>query len=203
MNALSRRVPRPVVLVICDGWGVRADKDGNAIALARTPNYDRLLRDFPSTTLSASGEDVGLPAGQMGNSEVGHLNLGAGRMVPQDILRIDLAIRDESFYRNPAFVSLCAGVRGRGGALHLLGLLSDGGVHSHERHLFALLELARRESLERVFVHAFLDGRDTPPDSATTYLERLKAKSPGGGVGRSRPSPAATTPWTATSAGTA
>jgi 2,3-bisphosphoglycerate-independent phosphoglycerate mutase len=183
MNAPSRRVPRPVVLVICDGWGVRAEENGNAIALARTPNYDRLLRDFPSTTLSASGEDVGLPAGQMGNSEVGHLNLGAGRMVPQDILRIDLAIRDGSFYRNPALAALCAGVRGRGGALHLLGLLSDGGVHSHERHLFALLELARRENLERVFVHAFLDGRDTPPESASVHLDRLAGEIAREGVG--------------------
>ena len=183
MNAPSRRVPRPVVLVVCDGWGVRAETDGNAIALARTPNYDRLLADFPSTTLSASGEDVGLPAGQMGNSEVGHLNLGAGRMVPQDILRIDLAIRDGSFWRNPALTELCEGVRRRAGALHLAGLLSDGGVHSHERHLFALLELARREGLRRVFVHAFLDGRDTPPSSAAIYLDRLEAEMSGRGVG--------------------
>ena len=183
MNALSLRVPRPVVLVVCDGWGVRAESRGNAIALARTPNYDRLRRDFPFTTLSASGEDVGLPAGQMGNSEVGHLNLGAGRMVPQDILRIDLAIRDGSFFRNPALVALCAGVRTRGAALHLLGLLSDGGVHSHERHLFALLELARRERLERVFVHPFLDGRDTAPESAGTYLDRLDSEIAAHGVG--------------------
>ena len=183
MNAPSFRVPRPVVLVVCDGWGVRAERDGNAIALARTPNYDRLRRDFPFTTLSASGEDVGLPAGQMGNSEVGHLNLGAGRMVPQDILRIDLAIRDGSFFRNPALTALCAGVRARGGALHLLGLLSDGGVHSHERHLYALLELARRERLERVFVHPFLDGRDTPPESAGAYLDRLEAEITSIGAG--------------------
>ena len=171
-----RRAPRPVVLVICDGWGVREERDGNAIALAATPAYDRLRRDFPYAILSASGEDVGLPAGQMGNSEVGHLNLGAGRMVPQDILRIDLAIRDGSFFRNPALAALCGAVRSRGGALHLLGLLSDGGVHSHERHLYALLELARRERLPRVFVHAFLDGRDTPPESAGTYLARLEAE---------------------------
>ena len=171
---MPRAVPRPVVLVVCDGWGVREERAGNAIALASTPAYDRLRRDFPYTILSASGEDVGLPAGQMGNSEVGHLNLGAGRMVPQDILRIDLAIRGGSFFGNPALAALCAGVRSRGGALHLLGLLSDGGVHSHERHLFALLELARRERLPRVFVHAFLDGRDTPPESAGTYLGRLE-----------------------------
>jgi 2,3-bisphosphoglycerate-independent phosphoglycerate mutase len=119
----------------------------------------------------------------MGNSEVGHLNLGAGRMVPQDILRIDLAIRDGSFFRNPALVALCAGVRARGGALHLLGLLSDGGVHSHERHLDALLELARRERLSRVFVHAFLDGRDTPPESAPLYVARLEKEIAGIGAG--------------------
>jgi len=163
-----------VVLVICDGWGVREEREGNAIALARTPSYDRLVRNFPYTILSASGEDVGLPAGQMGNSEVGHLNLGAGRMVPQDILRIDLAIRDGSFFGNAALLALCDGIRTRGGALHLLGLLSDGGVHSHERHLFALLELARRERLSRVYVHAFLDGRDTPPESAPVYVARLE-----------------------------
>jgi 2,3-bisphosphoglycerate-independent phosphoglycerate mutase len=160
--------------VICDGWGVREEREGNAIALARTPSYDRLVRDFPYTILSASGEDVGLPAGQMGNSEVGHLNLGAGRMVPQDILRIDLAIRDGSFFGNAALLALCDGIRTRGGALHLLGLLSDGGVHSHERHLFALLELARCERLSRVYVHAFLDGRDTPPESAPVYVARLE-----------------------------
>ncbi len=169
--------------MICDGWGVRKEREGNAIALARTPAYDRLVRDFPYTILSASGEDVGLPAGQMGNSEVGHLNLGAGRMVPQDILRIDLAIRDGSFFGNAALLALCEGIRNRGGALHLLGLLSDGGVHSHERHLFALLELARRERLPRVFVHAFLDGRDTPPESAGTYVARLEEEIRHAGTG--------------------
>jgi 2,3-bisphosphoglycerate-independent phosphoglycerate mutase len=161
--------------MICDGWGIGKDSPGNAISLARTPNYRRMLADFPSTELSASGEDVGLPAGQMGNSEVGHLNLGAGRMVPQDILRIDLAIRDGSFFRNGAFLEACATVRRNDSSLHLLGLVSDGGVHSHERHLFALLDLARREGVSRVFVHAFLDGRDTPPQSAATYLARLEA----------------------------
>ena len=180
---MNPRIPRPVVLVICDGWGVREEKDGNAIALASTPHYDRLRRDFPNTTLSASGEDVGLPAGQMGNSEVGHLNLGAGRMVPQDILRIDLAVRDGSFFENPALAALCGGIRMRGTALHLMGLLSDGGVHSHERHLFALLELARRERLPRVFVHAFLDGRDTPPESATVFVARLESEIADKGVG--------------------
>ena len=164
---------RPVVLAICDGWGVRAESEGNAIALAKTPHYDRLLAEFPSTTLLASGEAVGLPAGQMGNSEVGHLNLGAGRMVPQDILRIDLAIRDGSFFENPALRQAYDAARARGGALHLMGLVSDGGVHSHENHLFALLELAARHGPSNVFVHAFLDGRDTPPQSAPIYVKRL------------------------------
>ncbi len=163
-----------VVLVICDGWGLREETSGNAIALAKTPNYTRLRTEFPATALSASGEDVGLPAGQMGNSEVGHLNLGAGRMVPQDILRIDLAIRDGSFFRNPSFLAACATAKKPGASLHLLGLVSDGGVHSHQAHLEALVELARRESVPRVFVHAFLDGRDTPPRSAGPYLERLE-----------------------------
>jgi len=175
--------PRPAVLVICDGWGVRDEREGNAIALARTPAYDRLVREFPYTVLAASGEDVGLPAGQMGNSEVGHLNLGAGRMVPQDILRIDLAIRDGSFFANGALLALGERIRARGGAIHFLGLLSDGGVHSHERHLFALLELARRERLPRVFVHAFLDGRDTPPESAGLHVARLEEEIARLGVG--------------------
>ena len=176
--------PRPVVLVICDGWGVREEAPGNAIALAKTPNYRRMLAEYPWTTLRASGEDVGLPAGQMGNSEVGHLNLGAGRMVPQDILRIDLAIRDGSFFQNPAFLAACEGAKSRGGALHLMGLVSDGGVHSHESHLFALLELAARHGPPDVFVHVFLDGRDTPPQSAPVYVKRLEDAISSVGTGR-------------------
>ena len=162
------------MLVICDGWGVRDDAEGNAIEAARPANFRRMLAEFPSTALFASGEDVGLPAGQMGNSEVGHLNLGAGRMVPQDILRIDLAIRDGSFFRNPALEKACEAARSRQTALHLMGLVSDGGVHSHENHLFALLELAARSGPAAVFVHAFLDGRDTPPRSAPIYIKRLE-----------------------------
>jgi 2,3-bisphosphoglycerate-independent phosphoglycerate mutase len=163
----------PVLLVICDGWGVAPPSPGNAITLADTPVFDRWLRDYPWTTLEASGEAVGLPAGLMGNSEVGHLNLGAGRMVPQDLLRIDLAIRDGSFFENPALVAAAQHASRPGATLHLMGLLSDGGVHSHERHLFALLELARRRAVPRVRVHAFTDGRDTPPRSALTYVEKL------------------------------
>jgi len=165
-----------VVLVICDGWGVAPPSPGNAIALARTPVFDRWMRDYAHTTLEASGGAVGLPAGMMGNSEVGHLNLGAGRMVPQDLLRIDLSLRDGSFFENPVLVSAVDhAVRGKH-ALHLLGLLSDGGVHSHLRHLEGLLDLARRRGVARIFVHAFTDGRDTPPRSALTYVDRLERK---------------------------
>ena len=175
---------RPVVLVICDGWGVRDEVEGNAIALARAPNFRRMLSEYPSTTLLASGEDVGLPAGQMGNSEVGHLNLGAGRMVPQEILRIDLAIRDGSFFRNSALRRASDAASSRQTALHLMGLVSDGGVHSHENHLFALLDLAARQGPSEVFVHAFLDGRDTPPQSAPTYVKRLEDAISRIGAGR-------------------
>lgn len=166
---------RPVVLVICDGWGIAPPSRGNAITSARTPVFDRWIAGCPATTLDASGEAVGLPAGLMGNSEVGHLNLGAGRMVPQDLLRIDLSLRDDSFYSNPALLTAFEGARERGAALHLMGLLSDGGVHSHVRHLVGLLELARRALIPKVFVHAFTDGRDTPPRSALRYVDELEA----------------------------
>ncbi len=167
---------RPVVLLVCDGWGWAAPSEGNAITRARKPVFDRWIREEPWTLLEASGEAVGLPAGLMGNSEVGHLNLGAGRMVPQDLLRVDLAIRDGSFFENPALVTAAAQAREAGATLHLMGLVSDGGVHSHERHLAALLELARRQRVTRVRVHVFTDGRDTPPRSALEYVERLEAE---------------------------
>jgi len=166
----------PIVLIICDGWGVAPPSAGNAITLARTPVFDRWLREFPSTELEASGESVGLSAGLMGNSEVGHLNLGAGRVVPQDLLRIDLSLRDGSFFHNPVLLSAVGRAREAGRPLHLLGLLSDGGVHSHERHLFGLLELARRQGVSNVKVHVFTDGRDTPPRSALDYVARLEAR---------------------------
>ncbi len=165
----------PVFLLVCDGWGHAPPSKGNAITLARTPIYDRWLAEYPWTLLEASGEAVGLPAGVMGNSEVGHLTLGAGRMVPQDLLRIDLALRDGSFEENPALLGACAAARRRGATLHVMGLLSDGGVHSHERHLEGLLRLAAREGVPRVRIHAFTDGRDTPPKSAERYLARLEA----------------------------
>jgi 2,3-bisphosphoglycerate-independent phosphoglycerate mutase len=165
----------PVLLLICDGWGHAPPSAGNAISRARTPIYDRWLAEYPWTLLEASGEAVGLPAGVMGNSEVGHVTLGAGRMVPQDLLRIDLALRDGSFFANPALVAAMQQARKRGATLHLMGLLSDGGVHSHERHLDGLLELASRAGVARVRVHAFTDGRDTPPRSALGYVARLEA----------------------------
>jgi 2,3-bisphosphoglycerate-independent phosphoglycerate mutase len=171
---LKSVMPKPIVLTILDGWGYRAETQGNAIALARKPIYDSLLRDYPNTLLRASDHYVGLPDGQMGNSEVGHLNLGAGRIVRMDMTRIDIAIADGSFFTDPTLVRACelAGQKGR--ALHLIGLLSDGGVHSHSRHLYALLRLAAQQKLTRVFVHAFLDGRDTMPHSGIDHIGDLQ-----------------------------
>src|SRR6202167_574694 len=166
----------PVILTILDGWGYRAETHGNAIALARKPNYDRLLREYPSTLLRASEQFVGLPDGQMGNSEVGHLNLGAGRIVRMDMTRIDTAILDGSLATDPTLTRAyeLAGQKGR--ALHLIGLLSDGGVHSHQRHLYALLRMAAHHKLTHVHVHAFMDGRDTMPTSGLEYLQDLHHK---------------------------
>ncbi len=174
----------PIVLTILDGWGYRAETHGNAIAQARKPVYDKLLRDYPNTLLRASEHFVGLPDGQMGNSEVGHLNLGAGRIVRMDMTRIDTAIMDGSFFTDPTLTraSELAGQKGR--ALHLLGLVSDGGVHSHQRHLYALLRLAAQHKLTQVFVHVFSDGRDTMPNSGLGYLELLQQKFSEYGVGR-------------------
>ena len=166
--------PAPVLLLICDGWGHAPPSEGNAITLARTPIFDRWLAEYPWTLLDASGESVGLPAGVMGNSEVGHLTLGAGRMVPQDLLRIDLSLREGSFFDNPVLLEALGALRKKGATLHLMGLVSDGGVHSHERHLLGLLDLANRVGVPRVRLHAFTDGRDTPPKSALTYLGRLR-----------------------------
>ena len=166
--------PRPIVLTVLDGWGFRAETKGNAIALARKPNYDRLLREFPNTLIHTSGPYVGLPEGQMGNSEVGHLNIGAGRIVYMDITRLDLMIQNGEFFRNPLLLD--AMKRGRERQLHLIGLLSDGGVHSHISHLFALLKLAHEQKVERVFIHCFMDGRDTPPHSGAGFIEQLQQK---------------------------
>ena len=164
-----------VLLLICDGWGHAPPSEGNAIWRARTPIYDRWLAESPWTLLEASGEAVGLPAGLMGNSEVGHLTLGAGRMSPQDLLRIDLALRDGSFYENPALLAAIQHAKRRGATLHVMGLLSDGGVHSHQRHLEGVLELAHRAGVARVRVHVFADGRDTPPRSVLGYVAGLEA----------------------------
>jgi 2,3-bisphosphoglycerate-independent phosphoglycerate mutase len=160
-----------VCLVILDGWGLAPPGPGNAVELARTPVFDRLWSTYPHTELAASGRAVGLPDGQMGNSEVGHTNLGAGRVVRQDLVRIDDDIESGAFFENPVLVEACE--RGRAGALHLLGLVSDGGVHSHVRHLRALQELADRQRVGHVFVHAFTDGRDTSPTGGAGYLEGI------------------------------
>ncbi|HET6922286.1 MAG TPA: 2,3-bisphosphoglycerate-independent phosphoglycerate mutase [Anaeromyxobacteraceae bacterium] len=175
--------PKPLLLVILDGWGIRAEREANAIAIAGTPSMDALAREFPSTALKTSGLAVGLPEGQMGNSEVGHTNLGAGRIVYQDLVRINRAIEDGSFFRIPELQEVCRQAKASGGALHLLGLVSDGGVHSHEEHLHACLELARREGVGRAFVHAFLDGRDTPPKSGLGYVRSLEKRMRDRGYG--------------------
>jgi 2,3-bisphosphoglycerate-independent phosphoglycerate mutase len=163
----------PLVLIILDGWGIRSQKKGNAIHMAGTPVMDSLREQYPSTVLHAAGEAVGLPAGQIGNSEVGHLNIGAGRIVYQNLVRINKAIEDGTFFRNEVILKTMEHVKDKGTALHLMGLLSDGGVHSHLDHLQSLLLMAHRFGLERVFVHAVLDGRDVPPTSAPGYLAKL------------------------------
>src|SRR5512137_963584 len=164
----------PVLLLILDGFGYREDADFNAVAVARKPNWDRLWSSYPHTLINASELRVGLPKGQMGNSEVGHLNIGAGRVVYQDLTRISKAIADGDFFTNPVLLDCIRKTKASGGRLHLAGLLSDGGVHSHNTHLYALLELAKREGLSEVFVHCLLDGRDTPPRSGADYLMELE-----------------------------
>ena len=181
MRYMSRR---PVVLMILDGYGLNDKVEGNAIAQAKTPVMDQLMKECPWVRGNASGMAVGLPEGQMGNSEVGHLNMGAGRIVYQELTRITKEIQDGTFFENPALVKAVENCRKNGSALHLMGLLSDGGVHSHNTHLYALLELARRHGLEKVFVHCFLDGRDTPPASGREYAEALNKEMEKIGVGR-------------------
>jgi 2,3-bisphosphoglycerate-independent phosphoglycerate mutase len=174
---------KPIVLTILDGWGYRPETNGNAIAQARKPVYDSLLSGYPNTLLRASEHFVGLPDGQMGNSEVGHLNLGAGRIVRMDMTRIDTAILDGSLYTDPTLVRAYELAAQKGRALHLIGLLSDGGVHSHQRHLDALIRMAAHRHLTHVFVHAFMDGRDTMPTSGLGYLEQLQQTLREAGVG--------------------
>ena len=172
------------MLLVLDGWGVRAERLGNAIALAHLPYYRHLLSRYPHTVLRADGESVGLMEGQMGNSNVGHLNLGAGRTVYQDLVRVFRSIRDGSFFRQPVLLQAMAAARRHGSALHLMGLLSDGGVHSHQEHLYALLEMALREGVRDVHVHAFMDGRDTPPTSGAGYMAALEQRMQELGIGR-------------------
>jgi 2,3-bisphosphoglycerate-independent phosphoglycerate mutase len=174
--------PRPIVLTVLDGWGYRAETKGNAIALARKPNYDRLLKDFPNTLIHTSGPFVGLPDGQMGNSEVGHLNIGAGRIVQMDITRVDQLIASGDFFRQPLLLEAMG--RSRARQLHLMGLVSDGGVHSQLQHLFALLRMARENKVANVFIHCFMDGRDTPPESGIGFLRQLEQKMREYGVGQ-------------------
>src|SRR5467141_4035628 len=172
---MSKR-PKPIVLTVLDGWGYRAERKGNAIALARKPAYDQLIQKFPNTLIHTSGPFVGLPQGQMGNSEVGHLNMGAGRIVHMDITRIDLMIQNGDFFSHPTLLAAMSHARAGGRRLHLLGLVSDGGVHSQQAHLYALLKMAKQNGVDRVFVHAFMDGRDTLPTNGAGYLEQLQQK---------------------------
>ena len=175
----------PVALIIMDGWGIGNAKDSNnAVVVGNTPVIDGLMAKFPHTELQCSGEAVGLPDGQMGNSEVGHTNIGAGRIIYQELTRITKAIRDGSFFKNEAMQSIIGQVKKNGRALHLMGLVSPGGVHSHSEHLYGLLRLAKQEGIRKVYVHAFLDGRDVPPSSAAEYLADLEAKIAAIGAGQ-------------------
>jgi 2,3-bisphosphoglycerate-independent phosphoglycerate mutase len=171
-----KRKRGPIALIIIDGWGYSATREGNAIALAETPYYDELTENYPRTLLEASGRRVGLPAGVMGNSEVGHLNIGAGRVIRTDVARIDYDIETGAFFQNPALSEATQTAKNRGTALHLMGLVSDGQVHSSLDHLYALLRMARLQNLDRVYLHCFLDGRDTPPTSAIDYIHTLQEK---------------------------
>ena len=164
------------MLIILDGFGDNQNKDGNAIKLAKTPNIDKLMKKYPNTDIFTSGLAVGLPEGQMGNSEVGHTNIGAGRIVYQELTRITKSIEDGDFFTNPEFIAAIENCKKHNSKLHILGLVSDGGVHSHNRHLYGLLEMAKRRDFENVYVHCFLDGRDTPPASAESYIVKLQEK---------------------------
>ena len=174
----------PLVLVVLDGWGLREERDNNAIKLARTPTYSELIERFPHSALVASGESVGLPAGQMGNSEVGHITMGAGRVVYQDLTRIDTSIRDGDIFEQPPLLEAMARCRGNQHALHFIGLVSPNGIHSHTRHLYALIEMAARQKVERVFVQGFTDGRDTSPNGGAGFVGELEAVMKKAGVGR-------------------
>ncbi len=174
---------KPVMLMILDGWGIAKPSSTNAVTCARTPHLDFLFNRYPHGRLNASGEAVGLPQGQMGNSEVGHMNIGAGRIVYQELSKITRSIEDGSFFANQVFIDLMDKVKAKGSKLHLLGLVSPGGVHSHQKHVYALLEMAKERGLQEVYVHAFLDGRDTPPQSAAQFLQELEDEIKAIGVG--------------------
>lgn len=173
---MNNKRPKPITLIILDGWGYREEREANAIALAHTPHWDHLWKTYPHTLISGSGRCVGLPDGQMGNSEVGHLNMGAGRIVEQDLTRINTAITDKSFFKNTVLTNAMKIAKSSHRAVHVMGLLSDGGVHSHESHTHALIELAAKLNINDLYLHLFLDGRDTPPKSAMDYLSRLEAQ---------------------------
>ncbi|HQA60968.1 MAG TPA: 2,3-bisphosphoglycerate-independent phosphoglycerate mutase, partial [Tepidanaerobacteraceae bacterium] len=175
---------KPLMLMILDGWGLNPETKENAIVNANTPNFNRLMKEFPNTTLQASGLAVGLPEGQMGNSEVGHLNLGAGRIVYQDFTRVTQDIKNGNFFKNPALVWAMDNALENNKSLHLLGLLSDGGVHSHIDHLKALLDMAKLKKLQKVYLHAFLDGRDVPPANAIKYINEIEEYMEKIGVGK-------------------
>ena len=172
------------MLMILDGFGDNPNKDGNAIKMAKTPNIDRLMKKYSNVDIGTSGLAVGLPEGQMGNSEVGHTNIGAGRIVYQELTRITKSIEDGDFFSNPEFIAAIENCKKNNSKLHILGLVSDGGVHSHNRHLYGLLEMAKRRDFEDVYVHCFLDGRDTPPASAESYILKLQDKMNEKGVGK-------------------
>src|SRR5437879_1845687 len=174
----------PLALIISDGWGHSPTREGNAIAMASKPFYDELCEKYPQTLLTAHGARVGLPAGVMGNSEVGHLNLGSGRVVRMDVSLIDHEIATGTFFQNEILAAAMDAAKKRNRALHLMGLISDGQVHSSQEHLYALLRMAKQHGLERVFVHCFLDGRDTPPASAADYVAALQNKTEEIGCGR-------------------
>jgi 2,3-bisphosphoglycerate-independent phosphoglycerate mutase len=200
MNQAS--VP-PMVLVILDGWGFRDAADGNAVAAAKTPVMDSLWAAYPHTLIRTSGKDVGLPEGQMGNSEVGHLNIGAGRIVPQELVRISDAIEDGTIQENEALLNVCQAVRYRNSKLHLIGLCSEGGVHSHLEHLFGLIEMAKAQDLDDVCVHIITDGRDTKPTEGKNVIKKLQDFIEQVGWGASSPSVVAITPWIVITAGIA
>ena len=175
---------KPTMLMILDGFGSNSNSEGNAVSLANTPNIDELMKSYPITKIKASGLAVGLPEGQMGNSEVGHTNIGAGRIVYQELTRITKSIEDGDFFTNDEFINAIENCKKHNSKLHILGLLSDGGVHSHNRHLYGLLEMAKRRDFENVYVHCFLDGRDTPPASGENYIIELEDKMKEKGIGK-------------------